>query len=97
MAFWVAINDTAPDLISFNYNTFKGEKAGTMLQDLASLSKERVTWIPDLLLNKPGQMARIPISSVSLGRELSLTQPRRKHVFVLCMISICIYGIQQIM
>lgn len=88
MAFWVAINDTAPDLVSFKDNTFKRDRPGTTLQDLASLSKEGVTWIPDLLLNKPGQLARISPSSVSLGQEVSLIRLRRKHVCVLCMIYI---------
>lgn len=88
MVFWVAINDTAPDLVSFKDNTFKRERLGTTLQDLASLSKEDVTKIPGLLLNKPGQIARIPASSVSLGQEVSLIRLRRKRVCVLCMIYI---------
>lgn len=83
MVCWVPINDSVPDLISFKDNTFKGERAGTTLQDLASLSREGVTWIPDLPLNKAGQMARIPAFSVSLGHEMSLIRPRKKHIFAL--------------
>lgn len=41
-------------------------------------------------------MARIRASSVSLGQEMSLIRPRRKRVFVLYVIYICIYDIQQI-
>lgn len=80
--------------ISFKGNTFKGEDRNCTSG--FSFSKEGFTWIPELLLNKPGTRQGYQLLVFPRARRCCPLN-QGGSVSVLCTICMCIYDIYQTM